>query len=86
MEDEIETITPKYLVFPTEEEGLARAETEGEARNYSYYTSGIGTRYYNSPVPCKDGTWALEVSRYQTLSEDETTVDTVTLLTIDEDV
>ena len=84
MEDETETITPKYIVFPTEEEGLARAETEGEARNYSYYRNGIGTRYYNSPVPCEDGTWALEVSQYLTLTDDEETVTSVSLLTEEE--
>ena len=81
MEDETETITPKYIVFPTEEEGLARATTEGEARNYSYYINGVGTRYYNSPVPCEDGTWALEVSHYLTLTDDEETVTSVSLLT-----
>ena len=81
MEDETETITPKYIVFPTEEEGLARATTEGEARNYSYYRNGVGTRYYNSPVPCEDGTWALEVSHYLTLTDDEETVTSVSLLT-----
>ena len=84
MEDEMEEITPKYLVFDTEEEGLNRADAEGIARNYSYHRSGSGTRYYNTPVPCEDGKWALEVSVYRTLEDTETTVDTVTLLTEEE--
>ena len=81
MANETETIAPKYLVFTTEEDGLARATTEGQARNYSYYSNGIGTRYYNSPIPCEDGTWALEVSQYITLTDDEQTVASVSLLT-----
>ena len=76
-----ETITPKYLVFDTEEAGFERATAEGQARNYAYYKVGSGTRYYNSPTPCEDGTWALEVTDYITLTEDETTVSEVTLLT-----
>jgi len=84
MEDEIEEITPKYLVFDQEADGLNRADVEGIARNYSYHRHGTGTRYYNTPVPCEDGTWALEVSLYRTLSEEEETVDTITLLTIEE--
>lgn len=84
MEDQQKEITPKYLVFDQEADGFNRADVEGIARNYSYHTNGIGTRYFNTPVPCEDGTWALEVSQYQSLSEDEETVDTITLLTIEE--
>ena len=82
---EEETITPKYIVFDTEEEGFERATAEGQARGYAYYKVGSGTRYYNSPTPCADGTWALEVTDYQTLTEDETTVESVTLLTVEEE-
>ena len=82
---EEETITPKYIVFDSEEAGFERATTEGQARGYAYYQVGSGTRYYNSPVPCEDGTWALEVTDYQTLTEDETTVESVTLLTVEDE-
>jgi hypothetical protein len=81
MSEEEETITPKYIVFDTEDAGLSRAATEGQARNYSYYRVGSGTRYYTSPIPCEDGTWALEVTDYISLAEDETTVTEVVLLT-----
>jgi len=77
-----ETITNKYLVFDTEDEGLERADVEGQARNYSYHLHGVGTRYHSTPVPCEDGTWALDVTFYKTLNESESTVSEVTLLTI----
>lgn len=80
-----ETITKKYLVFDTEDEGLERADVEGQLRNYSYHCNGIGTRYYSTPVPCEDGTWALDVTFYKTLNENESTVNEVVLLTYDVD-
>lgn len=79
-----ETITPKYIIFDTEDEGLVRADTEGQARGYAYHKIGSGTRYYTTPIPCADGTWALEVTDFISLTEEETTVTEVSLLTVEE--
>jgi hypothetical protein len=74
-----------YLLFDTEEEGFARSEQEGISRGYSYHTTGTGTRYHNIPIPCEDGKWALDVSNYISLTDNETTVTEVNLLTIELD-
>lgn len=76
--------TPKYLLFDTEDEGLERADIEGQKRGYAYHRVGHGTRYHSAPIPCVDGKWALYVTDYMTLTEDETTVSEVSLLTEEE--
>ena len=59
-----------YLIYTNLEDALARAETEGVRRNYSYYKIGRGTRYKTSPEETADGNYALDVTEYE-LTEDE---------------
>ena len=37
--------TINYLVYDTEADAIARADTEGARRGYSYHRVGIGTRF-----------------------------------------
>ena len=75
-----------YLIFPTEEAALERADEEGKANNFSYWTDGIGTRWLTNPVPTSDGLWALDVSEYDLdESEESATVDTYSPLEVEED-
>ena len=53
-----------YLIFPTEEAALERADKQGKDNNYSYWTCGIGTRWLTEPVLTADGMWSLDVSEY----------------------
>ena len=53
-----------YLIFPTEEAALERADEEGKDNNFSYWTCGMGTRWLTKPVPTADGQWALDVTEY----------------------
>ena len=75
-----------YLIFPTEEAALERADEEGKDNNFSYWTEGKGTRWLTKPAPTADGMWALDVSEYDLdESEESATVDTYTPLEVEED-
>ena len=75
-----------YLIFPTEEAALERADEEGKDNNFAYWTEGKGTRWLTKPVPTADGMWALDVSDYDLdESEESATVDTYTPLEVEED-
>ena len=75
-----------YLIFPTEEAAIERADEEGKDNNFSYWTEGKGTRWLTKPVPTADGMWALDVSEYALdESEESATVDTYTPLEVEED-
>ena len=63
-----------YLIFPTEEAALERADEEGKDNNFSYWTDGKGTRWLTKPVPTIDGLWALDVSAYDLDDLEQTTV------------
>ncbi len=63
-----------YLIFPTEEAALERADEEGKDNNFSYWTEGKGTRWLTKPVPTADGLWALDVSEYDLDDLEQTTV------------
>ena len=76
-----------YLLYATEEEGITRAEVEGQAQNLSFYKYGSGSKYITFPKITKaplvgSAKWALDVSDY-TLTEEEqaATVDSVTFPT-----
>ena len=75
-----------YLIFPTEEAALERADEEGKERNFPYWTTGGTTRWVTKPYPTADDMWALDVSEYD-LDESEVsaTVDTYTPLEVEED-
>ena len=63
--------TINYLVYDTEADAIARAETEGARRGYSYHRVGIGTRYHTYPKVTTDAKYALLVNEYE-LTDDET--------------
>jgi len=62
-----------YLIFPTEEVALERADEEGKDNNFSYWTEGKGTRWLTKPAPTADGLWALDVSEYDLDDLEQTT-------------
>jgi len=73
-----------YLVFNTEAEALALTDQEGEHRNYPYWTDAYGdTRTYNSPELTKNNKWAVDVTEYGSLTDEQSaaTVSTITLPT-----
>ena len=62
--------TINYLVYDTEADAIARADTEGARRGYAYHRVGIGTRYHTYPQVTADSKYALVVDGYE-LTEDE---------------
>ena len=62
-----------YLIFSSEEAALERADEEGKANNFAYWTEGMGTRWLTNPVPTADGMWALDVSEYDLDELEQTT-------------
>ena len=65
-----EEITINYLVYETLDDAIARADTEGARRGYSYHRVGSGTRYRTYPQETADAKYALVVDGYE-LTEDE---------------
>ncbi|QDP58041.1 MAG: hypothetical protein Unbinned4294contig1001_30 [Prokaryotic dsDNA virus sp.] len=62
-----------YLIFSSEEAALERADEEGKANNFAYWTEGLGTRWLTNPVLTADGMWALDVSEYDLDELEQTT-------------
>ena len=77
-----EEITINYLVYDTEADAVARANTEGARRGYAYHRVGSGTRYHTYPQITADDKYALVVDGYE-LTEDEES-STVTNVTFPE--
>jgi hypothetical protein len=77
--------TINYLVYDTEADAIARADTEGARRGYAYHRVGSGTRYHTYPQVTADSKYALVVDGYE-LTEDEasSTVTDVTFPTEEE--
>ena len=63
-----------YLIYSTEEAACERADEEGKAIGYTYWTEGKGTRWLTKPVPTADGKWALDVSEYELDGLEESSV------------
>lgn len=63
-------MSDNYLIYDTEAEAIARADTEGARIGYSYHINGIGTRYHTYPQITNNGKYALVVNEYE-LTEDE---------------
>jgi hypothetical protein len=61
--------TINYLVYDTEADAIARAETEGARRGYAYHTVGSGTRYHTYPQVTADEKYALLVNGYELTDE-----------------
>jgi len=76
-----------YLIYSTEEAALERADEEGKAIGYTYWTEGKGTRWLTKPVPTADGKWALDVSEYELDDIEEASVeDTYLPVEVSEDI
>ena len=75
-----------YLIYETENGAIARADEEGKYRRFSYWKTGIGTRWVTAPVPTADGKFALDVTNYDLdVVEEITTVDTYVPLELPEE-
>ena len=70
--------TTNYLVYDTEADAIARADTEGARRGYAYHRVGSGTRYHTYPQVTTNNKYALVVNGYQ-LTEDEESQITTTV-------
>ena len=64
-----------YLIYTTEEAACERADEEGKAIGYTYWTEGKGTRWLTKPVPTADGKWALDVFEYELDDLEEASVE-----------
>ena len=62
-----------YLIYASEEAALERADEEGKANNFAYWTDGVGTRWLTKPVLTADGMWALDVTEYELDDLEQTT-------------
>jgi len=76
-------MSDNYLIYDTEAEAIARADTEGARIGYSYHINGIGTRYHTYPKITTNNKYALQVNDYELTSEEEAS--TVTSVTFKED-
>ena len=63
------------LIYTTEEAACERADEEGKAIGYTYWTEGKGTRWLTKPVPTADGKWALDVFEYELDDLEEASVE-----------
>lgn len=62
----------KFIIYETEEEGLEKAEQEGKAIGLPYYEDPHwAMRYVTVPFITKDSEWALDVTEYTTLTDEE---------------
>ena len=64
-----------YLIYTTEQDACERADEEGKAIGYTYWTEGKGTRWLTKPVPTADGKWALDVFEYELDDLEEASVE-----------
>ena len=71
-----EEITINYLVYESESDAIARADTEGARRGYAYHKTGSGTRYRTYPQVTADGKYALVVDGYELTEDEESAITT----------
>ena len=71
-----EEITINYLVYETEADAIARADTEGARRGYAYHRVGSGTRYKTYPQMTADSKYALLVNGYELTEDEESAITT----------
>ena len=53
-----------YLLYPTQQDAIDRADEEGKEAGFAYWTTGSGTRWLTEPLETIDGLWALDVTGY----------------------
>jgi len=61
-----------YLIFTNEANAWAKAEEEGRSAHPTGWDDDAVTKYVTVPETTDAGTFALEVSDYETLTSDET--------------
>jgi hypothetical protein len=70
-----EEITINYLVYDTEADAVARADAEGAVKNYMYHRGDPdGTRYHTYPQVTADGKYALNVTEYELIEDEESAI------------
>ena len=69
-----EEITINYLVYESESDAIARADTEGARRGYAYHKVGSGTRYHTYPKVTANSKYALVVNGYELTSDEESAI------------
>ena len=65
-------MTGNYLIYTDESTAWAKAEEEGRFAHPNGWNGDAVTKYVTIPETTDAGTFALEVSDYGTLTEDET--------------
>lgn len=72
-----------FIIYADYESAEARADTEGESVNMPYFNGTGSSRFVSAPEELEDGTWALDITNYSFLTEDEinAVVPTVTFKT-----
>ena len=75
-----------FLVYDTEADAIARADTEGARRGYAYHRVGSGTRYYTYPKVTADSKYALVVNGYELTEDEESAITTSVTFPPPEDI
>lgn len=71
---QITNMSFKFIIYETEEAGLVKAEQEGQAQNLPYWQDSENvTKYVSTPIVTSDSKWALDVTEYTTLTDEEET-------------
>lgn len=72
----------KFLIYQSKEEAEEKADQEGQAQNLPFWQDPINvTRTLTAPIYTLDEEWALDVTDYTTLTqqEEERTVEEINL-------
>lgn len=65
---------PKFLTYENEQDSLDRADLEGQAQGLPYWVDSSNvTRFITEPFYTLDEEWALDVTEYTTLTDEEET-------------
>lgn len=68
----MEEVIKQYLIFEEEAEANERADENGQQIGYSFWKTGVGTKWATAPRETADGRWALRVDyRYELTEEEE---------------
>ena len=78
--------TTNYLVYDTEADAIARADTEGARRGYAYHRVGSGTRYRTYPQETADAKYALVVDGYELTEDEESAITTSVTFSAPEEI
>jgi|TARA_Y100000033_G_C2739467_1_gene107673 hypothetical protein len=59
-----------YLLFQTYSEAIDRADTEGQRRNYAFWSNTGSTKWHTAPFETENG-WVLKVTDYELSIEEQ---------------